>query len=124
MFNILDIIWFRFLYLLCLFLYIFQLEPLWLRVFSVAWMHTSSRTSVVAVVPRSCHRLPLPYKLRNEPVVMVWSAPSHIGRCPVVTVDSSCGQLSPSGGSLGVALPRNWSVTLTGDLWVGTLTLR
>ena len=106
------------------FLYIFRLEPWWLRDFSVAWMHTSSRTSVVAVVPQSCHRLPLPYRLGNEPVVMVWSAHSHIGRCPVVTVDSSCGQLSPSGGSLGVALPCNWSVTLTGDLWVGTLTLR
>ena len=126
LFNILDIIWFRFLYPLCLFvfLYIFQLEPLWLCVFSVAWMHTSSRTSVVAVLPRSCHRLPLPYRLRNEPVVMVWSAHSHIGRWPVVTVYASCGQLSPSGGSLGVALPHNWSVTLAGDLSVGTLTLR
>ena len=24
---------------------------------------------------------PLPYRLRNEPVVMVWSTHSHIGRC-------------------------------------------
>ena len=106
------------------FVFSFKLEPVWLRVFAVAWMPPSSRTSVVAVVPRSCHRLPLPYRLRIEPVMMVLSAPSHVGRCPVVTVVSSCVQLSPSGGSLGIELRRNWSVPLTADLEVGTLTLR
>ena len=42
----------------------------------------------------------------------------------MVTVDSSCGQLSPSVDSLGVALPHTWSVAWTGGLRLGTLTLR
>ena len=40
-----------------------------------------------------------------------------------MVTDSSGGQLAPSVGSQEVSLTRNWPVALTGDVWVGTLTL-
>ena len=85
-------------YPLCFVFICFSLEPVWLRIFSVSWIHASSRTSAVAIVPRSCLRIPLPYRLLHEPVVMVWSAHSHIGRC-------SCGD---SGFIVWSALSFSW----------------
>ena len=64
----------------------FRFEFLLQRCFSLLDLSPSRRpgtssTTVVTVVSWWLHRFPLPYRLHYEPVVMVWSSHSHIGRC-------------------------------------------